>query len=318
MKRVPCLLVISAMYISADSVADISTARAAMDRGDLADAEQILRAHIHKWEQKNGLSSGLDGPFDLLAKAYQRDKKFKQAADAQNARVMMWTKLVGPNEVVVGRNLGQLAIIERQGGMLAEAETHARGALAIMAAKYAGKPANAQAALDVADVLLVLGQTEEAEKILAMAQSMLESSMGQNSVMALQVIGKRITIFNDSGHASESVALDMARQQKTAAAGVYAPGGSGENQVLGPRIKSKHEPEYSEEARKKRIEGTMVLNLVVDASGSATQIAVLRPLGMGLDERAVKAVSKWKFVSGQKSGKPIAVQAQVEVTFHLL
>ena len=47
-------------------------------------------------------------------------------------------------------------------------------------------------------------------------------------------------------------------------------------------------------------------------------IRVVRPLGMGLDEKAVEAVGKWKFKPGQKDGHPVAVMANVEVNFRLL
>jgi len=45
---------------------------------------------------------------------------------------------------------------------------------------------------------------------------------------------------------------------------------------------------------------------------------VVRPLGLGLDEKAIEAVQQWKFKPGMKDGKPVPVQAQTEVTFRLL
>jgi TonB family protein len=78
------------------------------------------------------------------------------------------------------------------------------------------------------------------------------------------------------------------------------------------------EPEYSEEARKAKFQGTVTLSLVVDEKGNPTQIRVTRPLGLGLDQKAIEAVEKWKFKAGMKDGKPVAVQASVEVNFRLL
>jgi periplasmic protein TonB len=78
------------------------------------------------------------------------------------------------------------------------------------------------------------------------------------------------------------------------------------------------EPEYSEEARKAKWQGTVVLSLIVDEKGRPTNIAVLKPLGLGLDQMAIAAVEKWRFKPGMKDGKPVPVIASVEVNFRLL
>lgn len=56
----------------------------------------------------------------------------------------------------------------------------------------------------------------------------------------------------------------------------------------------------------------------LDANGNTRDIRVTRPLGLGLDEKAIEAVSKWRFRPAMKNGRPVAVQAQVEVNFRLL
>lgn len=88
--------------------------------------------------------------------------------------------------------------------------------------------------------------------------------------------------------------------------------------VTAPVPISKPEPEYSEEARKAKWQGSVILSLVVDDKGMPQDIKVLRKLGMGLDEKAVEAVMKWRFKPGMKDGKPVPVQATIEVTFRLL
>jgi TonB family protein len=96
--------------------------------------------------------------------------------------------------------------------------------------------------------------------------------------------------------------------------GAYRIGGG----VSPPSILYKVEPEYSEEARKAKFQGTVLLFVVVDEKGMPRDIKILRPLGLGLDQKAVEAVEKWKFSPGKKDGKPVAVQAQIEVNFRLL
>ena len=88
--------------------------------------------------------------------------------------------------------------------------------------------------------------------------------------------------------------------------------------VSAPALINKVEPEYSEEARKAKYSGTVLLSIVVDANGTPRDIHVLRPLGLGLDEKAIEAVSKWRFRAGMKGGRPVSTQAQVEVNFRLL
>jgi TonB family protein len=80
----------------------------------------------------------------------------------------------------------------------------------------------------------------------------------------------------------------------------------------------KVEPEYSEEARKAKYQGTVLLYIEVDPSGRPTNIRVQRSLGLGLDEKAVEAVRQWKFKPGYKDGKPVTVAATIEVNFRLL
>jgi TonB family protein len=96
--------------------------------------------------------------------------------------------------------------------------------------------------------------------------------------------------------------------------GVYRIGGD----VSAPVLIDKIEPEYSEEARKAKYSGTVLLSIVVDQNGLPRDIHVIRPLGLGLDEKAIEAVTKWRFRPGLKGGRPVATQAQVEVNFRLL
>ena len=96
--------------------------------------------------------------------------------------------------------------------------------------------------------------------------------------------------------------------------GVYRIGGG----VSAPALLFKVEPEYSEEARKAKFQGTVLLAIVVDESGQTGNVRVVRTLGMGLDEKAMEAVRKWRFKPGYKDGKPVSVLANVEVNFRLL
>src|SRR3974390_672772 len=95
--------------------------------------------------------------------------------------------------------------------------------------------------------------------------------------------------------------------------GAYRVGGG----VSAPKALYAPDPEYSEEARKAKYQGTVVLWLVVDASGRPQQIRVQRALGMGLDEKAIEAVKQWKFDPARKDGQAVPVMINVEVNFRL-
>lgn len=98
-----------------------------------------------------------------------------------------------------------------------------------------------------------------------------------------------------------------------AGGGVFSPGAG----AIAPRAIYDPEPEYSDEARKLKAQGAVLLSLIVDERGRPRNIRVARSLGMGLDEKAIEAVRKWKFVPGTKDGIPVAVQVNVEVNFRL-
>jgi protein TonB len=96
--------------------------------------------------------------------------------------------------------------------------------------------------------------------------------------------------------------------------GVYRIGG----RVSAPTVLFKVEPEYSEEARKAKWQGTVTLSVIVDETGHPKNVSVQRSLGMGLDQKAIDAVSQWRFKPGLKDGKPVPVIAFIEVNFRLL
>ncbi len=76
-------------------------------------------------------------------------------------------------------------------------------------------------------------------------------------------------------------------------------------------------PEYSDEARRAKYQGVVVMKLVVNQEGIPTNIRIIRPLGMGLDEKALECVRKWKFQPAEDEGRPIPMEIAVEVSFHL-
>jgi periplasmic protein TonB len=95
-------------------------------------------------------------------------------------------------------------------------------------------------------------------------------------------------------------------------------GGSTLGLTTHPIVVHKVEPEFTEEARKARMQGTVVLLVDIDERGQVHNIRVRTPLGLGLDEKAIEAVRKWRFRPGTRNGAPVSTPALVEVNFRLL
>jgi periplasmic protein TonB len=96
--------------------------------------------------------------------------------------------------------------------------------------------------------------------------------------------------------------------------GVYAAGHGG---VSMPRPIYTPEPEFSEEARRIKLQGEVTLLAIIGVDGRPRNLSVVRSLGMGLDEKAREAVNTWRFEPAKKDGHPVAVQMTIIVNFHL-
>lgn len=92
-----------------------------------------------------------------------------------------------------------------------------------------------------------------------------------------------------------------------------------EKRVTPPRLLtgSSPDPDLSTEARKLGYQGAVGLLIVVDKTGQVQNVRVLRPLGLGLEQKAVEALRKWRFSPAEKDGHPVAVELGVQIDFHL-
>jgi protein TonB len=87
--------------------------------------------------------------------------------------------------------------------------------------------------------------------------------------------------------------------------------------VSAPKLIYSVEPEFSEEARKAKTAGNVLVELVVDPQGRPQNVRVVRGVGMGLDEKAIEAVKQYKFQPAMEAGKPVAVRLDVDVEFQI-
>jgi protein TonB len=89
------------------------------------------------------------------------------------------------------------------------------------------------------------------------------------------------------------------------------------NGVTVPKGTYTPNPEFSEKARKKKINGTVVVAMIVTAEGRVREVKVIKSLEESLDKQAIAAVRTWRFEPATKDGKPVAVHVKAEVDFRV-
>jgi TonB family protein len=162
------------------------------------------------------------------------------------------------------------------------------------------------------------GKFAEAEQAIQRDIAILEKTYGANAPsvgLALVRLASIETRLGKDDLAKESRDHESAIRQTYSTQDAVTRVGGG---VLAPRVISSREPPYSEDARKAKIQGSVMLSLNVDTNGEPADITVLLPLGYGLDEKAVEAVKAWRFQPATKGGQPVRIQTTIQVSFRLL
>jgi TonB family protein len=108
-----------------------------------------------------------------------------------------------------------------------------------------------------------------------------------------------------------------AAQERTQQETVYEFTRKGENGITAPQPLYHPDPEYTDRARRKKINGIVILSLVVASNGLVRDARVTTGLDKDLDNQALKAVRTWKFEPATKDSKPVAVRISVETSFHI-
>ncbi|MFY9223987.1 MAG: energy transducer TonB [Blastocatellia bacterium] len=88
--------------------------------------------------------------------------------------------------------------------------------------------------------------------------------------------------------------------------------------IVNPVITYKQKPKYTTEGQRDKIQGSVILSAILSKDGTISELKVVRGLGYGLDEEAIKAAYKIKFLPGRKNDQPINVRVRLEFVFQLL
>lgn len=225
----------------------------------------------------------------------------------------------GPGSAEFGRVLVKTGVALAASGQSAMAAQSFSRAAAILEAAAPNDPALAEA--------LYRSAVRTRDDALARdlyTRSLAVARRSGNEVVAAQVLHNLALLTTDAAekehYLQEATQIERARPARASdpaparpPAGVYRVGDG----VEPPKLLSKMEPQYSDEARAAKIQGTVTLYAEVSAEGMPQNVRVTRPLGLGLDEQAVRAVQQWRFEPGTKDGAPVTVAATIEVNFRL-
>lgn len=291
---------------------------------------------------------------DEAAKAAEELRNYDLARQLLDSALALRGQLSGRQSQSYGIGLLQLADFERERGKFNDARPLYDKALPLLGNTSEGATAlihmgamalvdkNTREAIDDftraqglnsadagrGDMWIALAQEREgfAEQADASFQSALRKSE-QNSALAATIMEVYAQFLVRQGRASEAKPLldksaairkALGEQPVPAAqsidAKIYRIGGD----VTAPVLLSKVEPEYSQDARAAKYQGTVLLSVEIGTDGLAHNVKVSHGLGLGLNEKATQAVSLWKFKPSTKEGQPVAVEAQIEVNFRLL
>jgi TonB family protein len=151
-------------------------------------------------------------------------------------------------------------------------------------------------AVDVLEIALKLAHTPEQT---AAVENVLQS-LNKFEAARAKMGGKEIVILPRGGTSGDKGTGQQSSAGETPARAVYAPGA-----------------EYTEKAKEAGVEGVCVVTLIVGTDGKPSNIVVTKKLGMGLDEKAVEAISKWRFEPGRRYGTPVVTHLTLKLEFKL-
>ncbi len=154
----------------------------------------------------------------------------------------------------------------------------------------------------LANLLNEQGDAEGAAKECAQAAQLSPDDSGLSSGCGLKASSRPEEKGNEPGD-----------NEGGAGSEVFKIGGD----VSPPRPTHRPEPPYSQKARMVQYEGTTVLLVVVNSRGDVEQERVVKPLGLGLDQNALRTMHTWKFTPAMRKGTPVSVRVRVEITFRL-
>ena len=344
-KTASSVAVLASALVAAIAVAPVAAFQARQETAEEipADVDATIRAAT---AQKN------HEMLDNAAKAAAALRKYEIAHKLLESSLAIRADGSGAQSEDYGVGLLNLGHLERQRGNRAEVEALYSKAVAVIGERPQAAPAllglgtlalgnkNEEQAVQFFErarainpagagaAMMWLAIARERQNNIEEAESMYKGAMAladSDSDAAATILELYARFLGRQGRGDEAkplseraMALRKASQTSAAAAtpnpSVYRIGGG----VAPPTLVSKKEPEYTEEARIARYEGTVAIYVEIREDGFPQNMRVLRGLGLGLNEKAIEAIREWRFKPGTKEGRAVTVAATVEVNYRLL
>ncbi len=308
-------LLLPGLLLAAESpwVQDVRSARTAINRGDFALAESFLDMALRAAREEKAVDGRLAGAYEALGERWQQKGVPGEAARVFETAIAVWKEVAGEDQPRVASVVSRLAEIKENAGRYEEAEALRLETIRILENHFGPDSPNIVGAVEkLARYYEQQSRMTDAESQYKRALDILIRAFGTGSPLAMPTLRAYIDLLKKASRPGEAVELESLLRELNPPVFQIRDG------VKPPRLESRREPGYSEEARAKHIEAIVVMTMVVDDHGVPAAILVKEPVGFGLDEKAVEAVSAWRFRPGLKDGRPVSVLATVEMNFRLL
>jgi TonB family protein len=294
---------------------DVDQAQQAIERGSFLVAETYLDLASHIARKEGSADLRLSDAYESLAQSYGQTEQPDKAVGALRNSITICRDTIGANQPKVASLLRDLALLEEELGQFAEAEQVRVEEVKVLENRFGdGHPAVAKAIERLAAHYAERSMADEADENFRRALDILGASFGLASPALHTTMEAYIGFLKQDGRHSDAVRLEAARRQLDGSAPSLSPGPD----VEFPRLLEQVEPQYSEEAREKKVSGRVELSMIVDEQGKPSDLWVIGPLGFGLDEKALEAIAKWRFEPATKDGLAVPFATVVEVGFRLL
>lgn len=289
-------------------------AKAALSQGKLEMARRLLTASVAITEQVSGQQSidygvGLTKLGDLAQRQHQREEAltdYKGAIAAIGDRPEAVSAMIAAGAMLLADRDFEGAFSYFQRAERAD-PAHAQMAVTWMAIVRSRTPQTTGEAESLYQRAIAMGTPDSLDTSNAIdLYSYFLKQNGRTDEAAEQ--HHRATVIRQGRVIQSDVG------SRITPAGTYRIG----NGVTTPVPIYKPEPEYPDMARAAKLQGEVILSVVITAEGRTANIQVVHSLGFGLDEKAIDAVSQWRFKPGTRDGNPVAVQAAISVNFRLL
>ncbi len=250
-------------------------------RGDYARPETLYREADPIAQQAWGTESAeYASMLNEVGRYYHVRRKYDLAERFYKQGFAIRARLLGKEHADVAASINNLAILYENQAMYPKAEVYYQTALGIREKTLGPDHSDTVLSLEhFSRMLHKLSRPDEAEAFTARARA-----------------------YRDA----------ISAQRETVDLGEFPSG------VRAAELVDRTEPDYTDEARIARQEGTVLLDVEIDSEGRARNFRVVRQLGLGLDEMAIAAVEQWKFRPARSRGRRVSSRARLEISFRLM